>query len=88
MQVLGEQLESAGDELPTFDCTYEDYKRELKEWEEGGKKMTGYIRSICSNRRFRRKNKIKGNWAKALDICAKKPDEMMDKKLLTAFGLS
>ena len=46
MEVLGEQLESPGDELPTFDCTYEDYKRELKYLEEGGKKMAGYIRDL------------------------------------------
>ena len=40
MQVLGEQLESAGDELPTFDNAYEDYKLELEMWEKAGKKMT------------------------------------------------
>ena len=48
MQVLGEQLEAAGDELPTFDSTYQDYKLELEMWEIAGKKMTEHIRSICS----------------------------------------
>ena len=88
MQVLGEQLESAADELPTFDSTYEDYKIELEMWEIPGKKMTEHIRSICSNRRFRRRNKIKGNFAKMFDGYARTPDDMMDEKLLTSFGLS
>ena len=77
MKVLGEQLESAGDELPTFDSTYEDYKLELEMWEIAGTKMTEHIRSICSNRRFRRRNKIKGNFAKMLDRYARKPDDVV-----------
>ena len=63
---LTELLENAGDELPTFKSTYQNYKKELMLWNTAADKASNIIRSICSNRSFRRKHKVARNFAKHL----------------------
>ena len=55
-------LEEAGDRLPTFNGTYDYYKQEITEWLDIAKYISQIIRSICRNREFRRRHKIKKNF--------------------------
>ena len=55
-------LEEAGDRLPTFNGTYDFYKQEITEWLDIAKYISQIIRSICGNREFRRRHKIKKNF--------------------------
>ena len=57
------ELEDAGDLLPTFYYNYSHYKWELNEMKTIVNKITKDIRSIHSNRRFRRRMKIARNTA-------------------------
>ncbi len=56
---LEEELERAGDCLPTFVYTYTDYKRELNNWKNTTEQLTNRIRWAHSNRKLRRTYKIK-----------------------------
>lgn len=60
---LEEELEDAGDLLPTFYHTYDFYHTEIQEWKQMISLVCKLIRVIHSNRKFRRKNKIKENYA-------------------------
>ena len=62
-----EELEKAGDFLPTFYSSYAEYKEEIKEWIEVLDKGIATINSVCSNRAMRRKHKIKHNFAATLN---------------------
>ena len=55
-------LEDAGDRLPTFNGTYDFYKKEITEWLDIAAYMSQVIRSICGNREFRRRHKVKKNF--------------------------
>ena len=91
---LEEELEDAGDLLPTFYHNYDFYKKEIKEWKEMVSHLCKIIRTIHSNRRLRRLNKIKENLAIYVpefnfdDAVAKmrKPSKLIDKKLLKKDG--
>jgi|TARA_Y100000287_G_scaffold178749_1_gene171767 hypothetical protein len=52
-------LENAGDRLPTFNGTYDYYKKEIIEWLDAADYISKTIRSICSNRALRRRHKAK-----------------------------
>ena len=52
-------LENAGDRLPTFNGTYDYYKKEIIEWLDAADYISKTIRSICSNRALRRGTKAK-----------------------------
>lgn len=60
---LLEELENAGDLLPTFYKTYSQYKAEINELIELFNIGINKINSVCSNRSFRRKHKVKKNFA-------------------------
>ena len=64
-KVLGslmDQLEEAGDRLPTFNGTYDSYKQEITDWLDLANRMSQVIRSVAGNRGFRRRHKIKKNF--------------------------
>lgn len=62
-----EELEKAGDFLPTFYSSYSEYKEETKEWIEVLDKGIATINSVCSNRAMRRANKVKRNFARTIN---------------------
>lgn len=62
-----EELENAGDFLPTFYSSYGEYKEEIKEWIEVLEKGIATINSVCSNRAMRRANKVKTNFARTIN---------------------
>lgn len=55
---LREALERAGDMLPTFFATYQDYVNTLDKWEEYAMASSIMMQSVSSNRAFRRKHKV------------------------------
>lgn len=63
LKELEQNLEDAGDLLSTFDGTYSSYKDELKDWMNCTDDIIRHIRYSCSNRKLRRKHKIKCNFA-------------------------
>lgn len=87
---LEEELEDAGDLLPTFYYNYDFYQKEIKKWKEITTKCCKIIRTIHSNRRLRRKRKIKENYALYVpefnfdDVVAnmRKPKKRIHKKAL------
>jgi hypothetical protein len=71
LKVLRVELESSGDLLPTFHKTYSQYREEINQMLEGVRMGIERIKSVCSNRSFRRKHKIKRNFApKAMDVAS------------------
>lgn len=60
---LEDELEDAGDLLPTFYHTYEFYRKEIEDWKSITKQYSNVIRCIHSNRRLRRKFKVNANFA-------------------------
>ena len=60
---LEEELEDAGDLLPTFYHNYDFYKKEIKEWKDIVSHLCKIIRTIHSNRRLRRQYKVRENLA-------------------------
>lgn len=62
-----EELEKAGDILPTFYSSYDEYKEEIKEWIAAIDKGIATINSVCSNRAMRRANKVKSNFARTIN---------------------
>lgn len=87
---LEEELEDAGDLLPTFYHNYDFYKKEINEWKNSIGHLCNIIRTIHSNRRLRRQYKIKENLAIYVpefnfnDVVAKmrKPSNAIHKKAL------
>ena len=61
---LEEELDEAGDLLPTFYHNYQYYKRQIDAWKVDITHMCKIIRTIHSNRRLRRKCKISKNIAR------------------------
>ena len=57
------ELENAGNLLPTFNGTYQSYKKEVAEWNDGVDYIIRKIRTACSNRKMRRRYKIPYNFA-------------------------
>ena len=87
---LEEELEDAGDLLPTFYHNYDFYKKEIKEWKDIVSHLCKIIRTIHSNRRLRRQYKVKENLAIYVpefnfnDVVAnmRKPSKLIHKKAL------
>ena len=84
---LEEELDDAGDYLPTFHHNYDFYKKEIVLWKEVVDKVCKNIRCIHSNRRLRRKRGIKRNLAQYIpefDYSSvaqmRKPFRTIDKK--------
>ena len=63
LDYLSDELESAGDQLPTFKHTYKWYRKEIDAWLEVSNLAIKHIKNACSNRAMRRRNKIKRNFA-------------------------
>tara|TARA_B100001996_G_scaffold133158_1_gene101351 strand:+ start:7360 stop:8010 length:651 start_codon:yes stop_codon:yes gene_type:complete len=61
---LSQELESAGDQLPTFIHTYKWYRSEIDDWLFCCDYCIKRIETACSSRALRRKNKIKTNFTK------------------------
>ena len=55
---LSDDLERSGDQLPTFLHTYDWYRREINSWLATSEVCMTRIKTACSNRAYRRKNKI------------------------------
>ena len=91
---LEEELEDAGDLLPTFYHNYDFYKKEIKEWKDIVSHLCKIIRTIHSNRRLRRQYKVKENLAIYVpefnfnDVVAnmRKPSKLIHKKALKKGG--
>ena len=58
-----EELERAGDYLPTFFHTYSEYKASLNEWIEAIQSISKVIETACQSRASRRLHKIKTNFS-------------------------
>ena len=61
--MVEEKVEKAGDKLPTFYNTYDQYKEMIKDLKEELKERISFIRNICSNRKLRRQFGVKYNFA-------------------------
>jgi len=61
------ELEGAGNLLPTFFSSYDDYKRDIKSIADTFNKGIEVINSICSNRAMRRAHKVKHNFARTIN---------------------
>ena len=65
---LEEELEDAGDLLPTFYHTYDGYDKRISKWKDEINQCCKMIRTIHSNRRMRRKWGIKSNDAQYVPV--------------------
>ena len=63
LDMVEEKVEKAGDKLPTFYNTYDQYKEMIKDLKEELKERISFIRNICSNRKLRRQFGVKYNFA-------------------------
>jgi len=61
------ELEEAGDLLPTFYSSYDEYKKDIKTIADTFDEGIALINSICSNRAMRRANKVKHNFARTIN---------------------
>ena len=59
---LSNELEKAGDQLPTFRKTYSGYRKEIDQWLKLSDYAKKQIEVVCSNRAMRRANNIKKNF--------------------------
>ena len=63
LRLLENDLDRAGNLLPTFNGTYKDYKEEITQWKIDVDEIIKCIRSVCSNRKMRRLYKVPYNFA-------------------------
>ena len=63
LNAIDKKIDDAGDLLPTFNGDYQYYKNEVKEWKNAIDICINHIRSVSSNRKFRRRYGIKENFA-------------------------
>jgi len=61
------ELEEAGDLLPTFYSSYDEYKKDIKTIADTFDEGIALINSICSNRAMRRAHKVKHNFARTIN---------------------
>jgi len=61
------ELEEAGDLLPTFYSSYDEYKKDIETIAEIFDEGISLINSICSNRAMRRAHKVKHNFARTIN---------------------
>jgi len=61
------ELEEAGDLLPTFYSSYDEYKKDIKSIADAFDEGIAIINSVCSNRAMRRANKVKHNFARTIN---------------------
>jgi hypothetical protein len=66
---INEEMDEAGDLLPTFNGTYDTYKDCLHYWEDAIRNTIKIIRSISGNRKFRRRYDIDYDFAKHIPSC-------------------
>ena len=67
IEELSKELEEAGDYLPTFNGNYDFYRKELDGWKNAAIYAVNIIRSISSNRGFRRRHKVPYDFAKSIE---------------------
>jgi len=61
------ELEEAGDLLPTFYSSYDEYKKDIKSLADTFDEGIAVINSVCSNRAMRRAHKVKHNFARTIN---------------------
>ena len=66
LDMVEEKVEKAGDKLPTFYNTYDQYKEMIQDLKNELKDRISFIRHICSNRKLRRQFGVEYNFALAV----------------------
>ena len=66
LEKIDEKLEEAGDKLPTFYYTYQQYKEMIKDLKRELKDRINFIRNVCSNRKLRRAYRVPFNFASSI----------------------
>ena len=61
-----ELLEKVGNNLPTFYFTYDQYKKMISVLKKELEERIVFIRSVCSNRKLRRRWKVPSNFAESI----------------------